>query len=412
MKSLYLRQDLMRIVAAQTLSRVTKKALLSRVSPVVLDESLPDPPLPGDRWVRVRNIQTGICGSDMTLFSCTADAWNLFEPLNARPRVFLGHETVGVVEETGAAVRGLKPGDRVALQRYTPSCASKEIEPPCRFCREGNYALCEHYNDPGPKELPDTGAGMGDRYLATEAQLYPVDAALSDDRAVLLEPMAVAVHSVLRRPPRPGETVLVYGTGAVGLLVVAVLKMLYPDCRILVPVRGQKKQALATRFGGDEVFTGDVYERVASLTGGRLYPGMKGRTMMGGGVDVIYDTLGRGKNTHDCLRLLRARGSYVKIGYQMNRTKYDETPLWFKEIEMIGVSSHGMETVAEHSFSSFQLAEELLLSPKCPPVEELITHRFPLDRYKEAFGLLLTPGSGAIKVVLDCAGGEAPGQGQ
>ena len=402
MKSLYLRQDLTRIVAAQTLSRVTKKALLTGISPVVLDDTLPDAPLPGDKWVRVKNLQTGICGSDMTLFSCTADAWNLFEPLNARPRVYLGHETVGVVEEVGAGVTRCKVGDRVSLQRYTPNCAGKEIEPPCRFCAEGDYALCEHYNDPGPRELPETGAGMGDRYLATEDQLYPVSDALSDDRAVLLEPMAVAVHSVLRRCPKPGETVMVYGTGAVGLLTVAVLKLLYPHCRVLVPVRGQKKKTLALRFGGDEVFTGDVYEKVAELTGGRLYKGMVGRTMMGGGVDVIYDTLGRGQNTHDCLRLLRARGSYVKIGYQMNRTRYDETPLWFKELEMIGVSSHGMETVAGHKFSSFQLAEELLLSPKCPPVEELITHRFRLDDYKQAFGLLLSKGSGAIKVVLDC----------
>ena len=403
MKTVYLEQNLRKIVTTQVLSHINRKALLSGVSPVVFRQDLPDPPLPGPRWVRVRNLQTGICGSDLTLFSCTADAWNLFEPLNARPRVYLGHETIGVVEEVGDHVTNLRPGDRVSLMRYTPSCAGKEIDPPCRFCQEGNYALCEHYNDPGPRSLPDTGAGMGDSYLATEEQLYPVSPQLNDDRAVLLEPMAVAVHSVLRHPPAPGDTVLVYGTGAVGLLVVAALKILFPHCRIAVPVRGAGKKALALSFGGDEVFTGDVYQHVAELTGGRLYRGMKGYAMMGGGMDVIYDTLGRGKNTHDCLRLLRARGVYVKIGYQMNRTRYDETPLWFKELTMTGVSSHGMEILPDgRRVSSFKLAEELLLSAKCPPVEQLITHRFPLSQYRDAFGLLLKPGSGAIKVVLDC----------
>ncbi|NLD88305.1 MAG: alcohol dehydrogenase catalytic domain-containing protein [Clostridiales bacterium] len=401
MKTLYLIQSLPRIIALKALAFVSKAAYYSRLSPVVFEKDYPSPALPSSNWVRVRNIQCGICGSDVSLFKCTAGPKSAFEPMPIGGKVFLGHETVGVVTEAGDDVKDLKVGDRVVMMKYTSSCDNKDITPRCRFCEAGEYSMCENYGELSPHDLPLTGAGFGDEYIAPKAQLFKIDDSMSDDDAIFLEPAAVAVHSVLRCPPNTEDKVLVYGTGVIGLCIIQCLKAMYPDCKIYVPVRSKSKGELVTRMGADVAIYGDVYEAVANETGAKLYYGMGNNRMLMGGMDIIYDTLGNARATHDCIRWVRARGSYVKIGYQMNETKYDDTPIWFQELIIIGVSCHGMELYNGEKLSSFELAKRLYDGGTLD-FSGLITHRFPLEDYKKAFRTVIEHKSGVIKAVIDC----------
>src|SRR5688572_24827658 len=181
---------------------------------------LPEPALPGPRWVKVRNRQCGICASDLSLLYVHVDPAVGPAALPGNARFYLGHEFTGTVTEVGPGVTRFRPGDRVVNDTRVmgATCLSQEIEPLCPQCQRGQYALCENASaNRGPRGV---GGGWGDGVTAHESELYPVPDDISDDQAMLTEPMAVALHAVLRRPPSAGEHVLVLGAGIIGLLVV------------------------------------------------------------------------------------------------------------------------------------------------------------------------------------------------
>lgn len=397
MRSLYFEVNVARILATRMLSRVFPSAPLTAVSPVRFGE-LPDAPLPGPDWVRVSTSLAGICGSDVALFFVQASPAISLAALPGVPRAFLGHEVVGRVLETGPAVQDLSSGDRVALKIFLPCCSTRGIEPQCAACREGNYTLCENFSEGAVVE--NTGAGFSDRFLAHRSQLVQVPPEIPDEAAVLIEPVAVSLHAVLRRPPAPGENVLVIGAGTIGLNVVQSAKAVEPAARIFVLEPQSFKQAWALRLGADEAIQGDPYEGIRRATGARLYKGALGNRVLLGGFDLVYDCVGHSDTLHHGLRWLRARGDYVMVGNQLWPATFDQTPLWHQELRLIGVNAHGCESWQGAKVSTFDLAMDFLRAGKIR-LDGFITHRFPLDQYRQAFRLARRGGEGVIKIAFD-----------
>ena len=98
--------------------------------------SLDDLPLPGPRWMRVKNLACGICATDLSLLFVKADPSVAPAALPGLQRFYLGHETVSVVTETGPAVTRFRVGDRVLMENhfYGANCLNLELEPPCEMC--------------------------------------------------------------------------------------------------------------------------------------------------------------------------------------------------------------------------------------------------------------------------------------
>jgi threonine dehydrogenase-like Zn-dependent dehydrogenase len=400
MKSIYFEVKIPKFLALKALGALSKGFYYTGLSSVVYQKNLPDQPLPGDRWVKVRNTLAGICGTDLSFFLLKPDAKAALGAMPGGERTYLGHEQVGIVEEVGAGVENLKPGDRVTMQKYMACCDLKEIDPPCEFCREGLYCLCENYGEPGPKILENLGAGFGDYFLAPEKQLVKLPDEITDDQAVMIEAAAVSLHAVLRRPPRDGEKILVFGGGVIGLNVVQCLKMINPSCKVYLLERIKAKQEFGRRLGADEVLLGDPYEAVAAAAGGKLYRGMFGNRMIMGGFDVIFDCVGTSQTFHDSLRWLKARGTYVKIGHHIRPVAFDETPIWWQELQIIGINAHGMEQFEGKKISTFELVIDLIRQGRYS-MDGFITHRFKLDQYKEAFRTMIDRPEEVIKVVLE-----------
>jgi threonine dehydrogenase-like Zn-dependent dehydrogenase len=145
MQTAYFEVNIPKALITKALRRVWPGVIWSPLSPTRF-ATLPDPRLPGPRWVRVRNRQCGICATDLTLLLVQADPRVSMAALSGLTRFYLGHEVVSDVVETGPGVTTVQVGDRAIMDtRYTgPTCASQEISPPCRHCRAGNYARCEN----------------------------------------------------------------------------------------------------------------------------------------------------------------------------------------------------------------------------------------------------------------------------
>ena len=129
----------------------------------------------------------------------------------------------------------------------------------CDACAAGARSRCERITSghlaPGLQTgyCADTGGGWSGQFVAHRSQLFAVPDALPDERAVLIEPLACAIHAVRRAAIAPGERVLVVGAGAIGLLTVLALRALTDAGEIMVAAKYPKQRALATAFGATQV---------------------------------------------------------------------------------------------------------------------------------------------------------------
>ena len=397
MKSLFFEVSVPKILATKLLSKISDAVYFSAISPVRYGE-VPDRDFPSPNWVRVKTTLVGICGADLSLFFVQASPSISIAALPGVPKAFMGHELVGRVQEVGEGVADLEPGNRVTLQRYLPCCSIKEIEPPCPPCQEGNYTLCSNFSE--PPHFENLGAGFGNSFLAHRSQLVKIPDDISDDQAVLIEPAAVSLHAVLRRPPKDGEKVLVIGAGTIGLNVIQFAKAVSPACIIYLLEKIDFKKELGLELGADHLVPGDPYDAIPEITGGKLYRAPLGNRNIMGGFDLIYDCVGYSKTIHDSLRWLRAGGDYVMVGNQLTPVTFDQTPIWHQELRVIGVNAHGCETFEGERISSFALAMEMIRDGRVN-MDGLITHRFPLAEYKQAFRMFRQKTEPVIKVVLE-----------
>src|SRR5580698_7702164 len=198
------------------------------------------PVLPGDGWVHIDPLLSGICGSDLATLDGRSSRY--FEDIVSFPFV-PGHEVVGTVAEDASGALGglLAAGSRVVLQPVL-GCAARGIEPQCPACQAGHVGNCGYvafgHIRPGLQTgfCADTGGGWSTAGLvAHSTQLYAVPDELTDEDAVTVEPVACAVHAVLGAPIAAGDVVAVIGAGTLGLLVTAAVSHLAGVGRCAAP---------------------------------------------------------------------------------------------------------------------------------------------------------------------------------
>ena len=144
----------------------------------------------------------------------------------------------------------------------------------------------------------------------------------------------------------------------------------------------------------------DPYAAAARITAGKLYTGALKNRMILGGFDVVYDCVGSAHTLQDSLRWARAGGTVVLAGISVKRMHLDVTPIWYQEVDLIGIFNHGTEEWAGERQPTFDLSVDLLRQGKLT-AEGFITHRFPLDQWRVAVRTAMDKRSGALKVALD-----------
>lgn len=367
-------------------------ALANTVAPLRLAEQA-DPVPVDESWTRVEPVLSGICGSDLGLLTGRSSPY--LGPLTSMPFV-LGHEVVG---RTLDELHGLPRGSRVVIDPVL-RCAARGL-PACPACLAGHTCRCDRITTgrlaAGLQTgfCADTGGGWSRRMLAHASQLYPVPDSLPDEIAVLVEPLACAVHAARRVPITPGASVLVIGAGTVGLLTLLALRKLTAAGEIHVIAKHQHQAERAHELGATQVIgTASTARALRRSTGALLLEPEIGEGYLLGGVDLAFECTGGSAGLTTALRSLRAGGTVVASG--MPASGVDLTPLWYRELQLVGAYA---STVGEDS-SRGDFPEAIALAAVAP-LDGYVDSKYPLDQWREAVDHAAAAGRlGTIKVVF------------
>ena len=346
-----------------------------------------DPEPPTDGWARLSPRLSGICGSDLTTISGQSSFY--FTALVSMPFV-PGHEVVADLLDD---VDDMSAGQRVIIDPIL-SCAARGVDPMCEPCAAGMHGLCERVTGGHVSAglqtgyCADTGGGWGARMVAHREQLHAVPDDMDDETAIMVEPMACALHAVRRAKVPRDAKVLVVGAGTVGLLTLIALKAETEAGQIICVAKHARQAELAKRYGAtDVVQPSDAVGAVRRSTRAfRLHPERSSPFLLGG-VDVSFECVGSKDGLDLALRATRAQGRVVLSGMP---ARADLTPAWFRELELVGAYSGA---------GSFDDAMELAQSAG---LGELVGASYPLDRWREAIDHALSAGKlGTTKVAFD-----------
>ena len=246
-------------------------------------------PEPQDDEVLVKLEYVGICGSDLHYYESGAIGGYV-----VKPPFVLGHEPGGIVVKTGKNVRGLKAGDKVALEPGK-TCGH------CEFCRQGKYNLCP---DVVFFATPPVD-GVFAEYVAHKADLcFKLPENVSTMEGALIEPLAVGFHAAMQGGARFGQRALVFGAGCIGLVSLLALKAMGVSEVYVVDVVASRLQK-AEQLGASAVVNGaeeDVAARLAELTGGE-------------GIDLAIETSGSETAANQAIGAAKKGSVIVFVGY-------------------------------------------------------------------------------------------------
>lgn len=366
---------------------------------------VPEPQLRGPEWAKLRPIASGICGTDMAIISGQASP--SLEPFSSFPAV-LGHEILATVHELGDGVDDISPNERVVVDPFL-HCRVRGLTQ-CTNCEAGKTSLCRNMTagELAPAMIMGTcrnlPGGWTERIVVHRSQLFSVPDSISDDKAVLIEPLSVSLHGVLIAPPKAGSTVLVIGGGTVGLCTIAALRLLRIPCHITFLARYPFQRELGLLFGANDApgpGSESALQLTRTTTGARLFKPTLGRDVPDWGFDHVYDCAGTRTSLDDALRITRPGGKLVLLGGAGEIRKLDWTFVWAKEIQVLGSCGYGLEDWKGKRRHTFEVAIELLLQDSQFPLGRLITHRYTLGEYQAAFRAALDRrASKAVKVLF------------
>ncbi len=332
-------------------------------------------PRPGPFEVVCRVRAAAICGTDPHIIQghypgMWPKAWPLIP----------GHEWCGDVVDvgTGAASLGWRAGTRVAGTSHA-ACGY------CPRCIEGRYNVCENFGVEGlHAQYGHNAPGAYAEYVAHSIKsVFPVPDSLSDEDAAMLDPAAIALHTTIRGGHRPGDTVVVVGPGVMGLLVAECARALGAG-RVVVVGRG-RRLAKAAEMGHETLdFTaGDAVAAVREATGGR-------------GADVALECSGAADAVGQCVGMVRKGGRVAVIGIPLEDARIPMQRLVLDEIDLVGVRAAAGEMPR-----AIQLAATGRIR-----LAELVTHRFGLEDFAQAYETFTERRDGALKVIVYPGGHE------
>lgn len=317
-------------------------------------------PLPEAGKVLIRIQASALCGSDLHIFKAKHPS----VPLPAT----LGHEFAGDIVALGAGVDGLRVGDRVTVE----PCEACGV---CEACRRGEYGSCDRLSF-----IYRRGDGAMADYITVRADsVFVLPDGMSYEEGALIEPLAVAVHAVRRADVRLGDTVLVLGAGAIGLLVAALCRRAGASSVIVSDYSAFRLSMALTLGATRTVNPGEgesLTDAVREATGGK-------------GVHHALECVGREETFVQAMSLLRKKGQATVVGiFEQPQISIPVMKLIQNEIRIQGSQGYCWDFP-----TALETAQQIGL-------HRLVTHRFALNDLQTALTTALDRTQHTVKVVL------------
>jgi 2-desacetyl-2-hydroxyethyl bacteriochlorophyllide A dehydrogenase len=333
-----------------------KAVIIERPGEVGLREL--EAPSAGPGEVVVRSRAAGVCRTDLEVLHGELDRrW-------VRYPCVPGHEWSGEIAEVGDGVEGLAPGDRVVCEGIVP-CGH------CRRCLAGDTNLCENYD-----QLGFTRPGGYAELVRVPARIvHRLPEHVSFEAGVLVEPASVVLRALERGRLAKGNAVGVVGVGTIGSLAIVLARLFEPAKVVAYGIRSEELE-LARRLGADEAV--DVSSE----------PPL-------GQLDVVFETAGSVAAVELATRLVADGGRVVMLGIPPEGQMLASVPanrFSLRDLELIGSFSY--TSAAWARVVSLLTDERVDLTP-------IVTHRFPLDEFQQAFDLLENRNGVVAKIVLE-----------
>jgi L-iditol 2-dehydrogenase len=314
-------------------------------------------PSAGPGEVVVRSRAAGVCRTDLEVLRGELDRrW-------VRYPCVPGHEWSGEIAEVGEGVEGLAAGDRVVCEGMIP-CGR------CERCRAGDTNLCENYDQLGFTRV----GGYGELVLAPARVVHRLPEHVSFETGVLVEPASVVLRAIERGRLRAGEAVGVVGVGTLGSLAVVLARLAEPARVVAYGIREEELE-LAQQLGADEVV--DVSAGEPEL----------------GGLDLVLETAGAVPAVELATRLVCEGGRVVLLGIagegKMLALPADRIAL--RDLELIGSVGY--------TSAVWKRVVELLADGRVD-LSPIVTHRFALEEFEQAFELMENRRGVVAKIVL------------
>ena len=345
----------------------TMKAAVYRGVNDVRLETVPVPQIgAGEMLVRVHSC--GVCGTDLKKISTGS---------HGAPRIF-GHETSGVVAAVGDGVRGYEPGDRVMVFHHIP-CGE------CFYCRNKTFAQCATYKRVGCTAGFEPSGGGFAEYVRVmdwivEQGTVPIPDNVSFEQACFVEPVNTCMKGVEALQLKPGETVLTIGQGPIGIILSVLAQR--KGARLITSDLYPERLKIGLSFGLDNSIDAshiNVIERVRELTDGR-------------GADAVMLAVGGSSLIRPAMDATRPGGRVLLFAQtQHGEAVIDPAAVCVDEKSLVGSYSASVDLQSESV--RFVMSGEMRL-------ENLISHRFPLERSPQALDLAAHPQPSSMKIVI------------
>jgi 2-desacetyl-2-hydroxyethyl bacteriochlorophyllide A dehydrogenase len=302
--------------------------------------------------------RVGICGTDLHIFPGHLD--------HRVPRGgIIGHETFAEIAEAPGQ-SGFAKGDRVVVEPLR-FCGA------CRACQMGASFLCYKLQVLGV----DAPGGMQERWAVKTDRLIKVPAALSDDDAAVMEPLAIATHDVTRAGVKQGDAVLVFGGGPIGALIAMVSR--HRGARVAISEVNPFRIELLRGLGLEVVGPGtDVVKFANDWTGGE-------------GVDVAFEVTGNAAAVRLMTDVVRVWGTVSVVAIHAEPMSVNLYPMFARELTM-----HGSRL---YTRADWDEAIRLAASGAVP-VGPLVSRKIPLEALQEGMEQALAGGP-VMKVLVD-----------
>jgi L-iditol 2-dehydrogenase len=325
-------------------------------------EEMPVPQInTGELLVRVE--ACGICGSDVM-------EWYRID----RAPLVLGHEIGGVIVEVGEGEERYREGGRITLAHHVPCNA-------CHYCLSGHHTVCDTLRQ---TNIYPGGLAEYIRVPAINVDrgVFLLPDTISFEEATLIEPLACVLRGLRKTDMRPGDTVLVMGSGITGLLYVQLARALGAE-RIMATDINEYRLEMAGKFGADTVISAADYlpERLQQINDGRL-------------ADAVIVCTGAESAIGQALKSVDRSGTVLFFAPTGPGV---ETP--FSPNDVFWRNDVTLTTSYAASPADYQEALELIKEGTVN-VQSMITHRLPLAETAEGFRLVAEAGE-SIKVIIE-----------